>query len=198
MVAIPTVPAFVANDTSLIRLQQLSTAVAFLSDCDIKPVMHMFKNSSAAILAGTWTTLPGGSIAYDNDNMLGGSASSFSVTIQTRGYYAAEACAPWLTGATAIQQKAAFLFTAGSSNPNFALNATSRFGIRGGNSCSTATTDTCQVISAMVPMGLYPGDKIAFQIWTDTAATVNNNVNANYVSGRFVPNFTMTWIRTAP
>jgi hypothetical protein len=197
MAVLPTVPTFVTNDTSLTRLQQLSAAVAFLSDLDIKPAFHVYKTGTSSITLNTWTTVPGGTLAYDSDNFFSAGVN-FNPTIQTQGYYAFEGLVPWLTGITGIAQRCAFLFTAGSSNPGFTAGTTVRFGMRGGSSTSTASNDTVQCTADEAPMALYTGDRVAFQVWADTTTTLNNNNNLSYISGRFVPNYTGHWLRTAP
>jgi hypothetical protein len=196
MATIPTVPAFVAGDTSITRLQQLSDAIAFLSDIDIRPMFKVYKTATAAITANTWTTLPGGTQDYDNDGFFS-SGVSFTPVIQTAGYYGFEGCVPLLTGTTAIGQRASFLLTAGANNPNLAAGGTSRFGLRGGTSVSTTGNDTSQCCSDQATIPLYPGDTVAFQVFTDTAVSTNFNANASYISGRFVPYFTGFWLRNA-
>jgi hypothetical protein len=197
MATLPTVPSFVANDSSLTKLQQLSGAVDFLVNTGTRPILHIYKVSASSITASTWTTVPGGTIAYDSDNMTGGSAT-FAPTIKTQGYYSFEGCAQWATGTTGIFQRVSFLFTAGSGNPNFTLGTTVRFGLRGGNSTTTAANDTVQCTTAVSPMGLYVNDTVAMQVWTDVTTNILNNSNVSYISGRFVLNLTAFWLRTAP
>lgn len=197
MVAIPTVPSFVPGDTSITKLQQLSDAVSFISDNDIRPMFKVYKTATAAITINTWTALPGGTQGYDNDGFFGAGVS-FTPIIQTQGYYGFEGCVPLLTTTTAIGQRISFFLTAGANNPNLTAGGTFRFGLRGGNSVSTTGNDTAQCTSDQCPLALYPGDSVALQVFVDTAVSTNFNANASYISGRFVPMFTGYWLRSAP
>lgn len=196
MTTIPTVPSFVAGDTSITKLQQLSDAVLFLSDCDVRPLFHIIKNSTFTPALSTWQTLSGGTNIYDNDGFLS-SGTSFAPTIRTQGYYAFEGCVPWTTGAL-MHVKISFLFTAGASNPGFVAGSTIRFGMRDSNTNATAANDTAFCAADECPAALYPGDTVAMQVWTDTAVSTGFNNNTSYISGRIVPNFTGYWLRTAP
>lgn len=196
MPVLPTVPSFSAGDTSVTKLQQLSDAIGFLSDVDTRPLFHVEKNSSMALVANTWTTLSGGTLVYDNDGFFS-TGTSFAPTIRTQGYYTFEGSIPFLTGA-GMHIRVAMLFTAGASNPNFTAGATVRFGLRDGNTNAQASQDTAICCSDQAPMGLYPSDTVALQCWSDTAVSTGFNTNTSYISGRLVPNFTGYWLRTAP
>jgi hypothetical protein len=197
MAVLPTIPSFTVGDTSVTKLQQLSDAIGFLSDIDFRPMFKVYKTATASITLNTWTTLPGGTQDYDNDGFFS-SGVSFAPTIQTQGYYAFEACVPLLTGTSTIGERIAFLMTAGANNPNLAPGGTFRFGLRGGNSVSTTANDTAQCTSDLSPMGLYPGDTVALQVFVDATTSTNFNANASYISGRVVPMFMGYWTRTAP
>jgi hypothetical protein len=197
MATLPTVPAFVTGDTSITKLQQLSDAVGFLSDMDIRPTFRVYKTATAALTSGAWATLPGGTLDYDNDGFFSAGVG-FNPTIQTQGHYCFEACVPFLTGTTAIGQRISILLTAGANNPNLTVGTTRRFGMRGGNSVSTTGNDTATCMSDHSPFGLYPGDVVALQVFVDTNVSTSFNSNTSYISGRFVPSFNGYWIRTAP
>jgi hypothetical protein len=197
MAVIPTVPSFVTGDTSVTKLQQLSDAVAFLVDIDIRPIFRVYKTASSALTVGAWTKLPGGTLDIDNDNFFS-AGIGFNPTIQTAGHYAFEACVPLLTGTTAIGQRISFLLTAGANNPNLGTGLTRRFGMRGGNSVSTTGNDTSTCTADHSPFALYPGDVVELQTYVDTAVSSSFNNNVSYISGRFVPSFTGYWIRQAP
>lgn len=196
MATLPTVPSFTTGDTSITKLQQLSDAVAFLSDADIRPMFHITKNSTFTPSLTTWQTLSGGTLIYDNDGFLSGGVS-FAPTIRTQGYYAFEGCVPFTTSAL-MHVKVSMLFTAGASNPGFVAGTTIRFGMRDSNTNATAGNDTAFCVADDCPAALYPGDTVALQVWTDTAVSTGFNNNISYISGRLVPSFTGYWIRTAP
>ena len=62
-----------------------------------------------------------------------------------------------------------------------------------------AGNDTDLCTSALSPTCLYQGDQIFLQAYAQTTnVTVNYNANGSYVSGRFVPNLTVQWIREGP
>lgn len=195
MATLPTVPSVFTDGTapSITTLNQLSYCVSFLCDMDIRPAWHLYKTATQAITSGVQTNVNYGSVAYTSDN----NAATFPfATINTQGYYAVEAAVPILTGVTAIEFLLSFLITGGPSNPHLAPAATKRFAQRGGESCSTASTDTALCLADIVPIVCYPGDTIAVQILTDTNVTLNINANASFISGRTVPDFTGYWIST--
>lgn len=188
MVALPTVPTFTDNTApSVATLQQLSDAVRFVSVMDVRPTCHLYKTSTQSIVANTQTTLTMGSVAYDSDNM---SVTANIMTIHTQGIYAFEMCAGFQSLATAMKILVSFLFTAGTSNPHKTSGSTQRFGQRGGDSASTAATDTALCLSDICPIVCYPGDTIAAQVLTDTNVTMSKNDNNASFSGRVVPTFT--------
>jgi len=191
MATLPTVPSFVAGDTSITKLQQLSAAVGFLCDDDIRPTWHIYATSTQAISATTFTTRTFDSVIYDNDGVY----VSPGVTIVTQGYYMMETCIPIShTAASSRHAQVYFLFTAGANNPHFTAGTTLKFGASGFPTSSVANEDFDIVARDICPNVLFPGDKIAVQAWTDAAATFLTNSNASYISGRFVPNFTGQWL----
>lgn len=197
MATLPTVPTFVDGDTSITKLQQISDAVSFLSDITTRPYFKVYKTASVSLTINTWTTISFGTVDYDNDGFNSGSGP-FAPVINTQGYYRFEGCVPLLTGATAISQRIAFLLTAGSNNPNLTVGSTLRFGLRGGNSVSTASNDTTQCSSEISPIGLYNGDSVALQVYVDTTVSTGFNANNSYISGRSILYFSGYWMRSAP
>lgn len=194
MATLPIVPAFVAGDTSITKLQQLSQAVSFLVDCDVRPTWHMYQTTTTAITGSTWTTPGTKTIAYDDDGVA--ISTAMIATIVTQGYYAVEACLPIRTLAGAQSTDCAFLVTAGPNNPHHVNGTTTFFGQRGNNSFAGTGGDATGSISDICPWVLFPGDTVQPQAWISAAATMDFNTNTTYLNGRFVTNFTGYWLRT--
>lgn len=198
MGTVPTIPSHMSDNTSpsISTLNQLSSAVNFLCNDDVRPTWHTYKVATQSIPVTTWTTVSYGTIAYDSDSMT--APSGGVITINTQGYYKCEATADFLTGTTVMNLLGSFLITAGSSNPNHSVGTSQRFHQRGGESVGAASgaADTAICCTGICPWVCYPGDTIVFQVYTTVAVTLNNNVNTTYQSGRFVSNFTGQWLRS--
>lgn len=197
MSVLPTIPSFVNGDTSLIKLQQLAQAVSFLVDHDVglHPTGHLYKTVTQSITAtGAWQSQNINLTAWLSDPTY----VSPGFTIQTQGYYSVEGHLGFESTSGANGYYARLLLTAGSNNP-LGNGVTVAFGERGGEAVQTASEDTDICCSALAPTCLYQGDQIAIQAFAaTTVTTINKNQNTNYLSGRFVPNLTCTWIRTGP
>jgi hypothetical protein len=195
MGTLPTVPTFVALDSSLTKLQQLSACVEWIIDCSTgsRPIWHLYRSTTLSLSANTWTNYGGAGQAIDTDgvNVLGTGV----VEIQTQGYYVVEGCGQLVNNANDVQFLTSFLWTAGANNPHFSSGATQRFGTRGGATCSEATTDAAQTPQCICPNVCYPLDTIQFQVWTSTAFNLDRNSNNAYQQGRFVTQFTGMWLR---
>lgn len=195
MATLPTLPTFVAGDTSITKLQQLAYFAQFLSVCDVRPTYHAYKTATQAIPGNTFTVLSGGTVAYDNDGQSTPSGSMVS-TIQTQGYYACEMTAGFKQTGTSIDCYVAFLWTAGSSNPNFTAGATQRFGIRSNKSGTATAADNVLCSSDITPNVCYPGDTISPEVFCLTGLTINvNNSSQTTFQGRFNVSFTNYWLR---
>ena len=190
MATLPTVPTFVANDTSVTKLAQLSQAVSFLIDCDTRPAWHFYRTTTFS-LANGWN-IPGYTVvAYDSD----GVQSSGSAVIVTQGYYACEGCSD-ISNPSGIVMDLSFQVTFGANNPHHTNGTTLVFGQRGG-SWLTPSADPAFTIGDICPAVLYPGDKVDFRTYVNaTGQTLNKNVNAAFNEGRFVANFTGYFLRT--
>jgi hypothetical protein len=191
MATLPSVPSFASNDNSLTSLQNLSYAVSFLVDLDVRPVWHLYTGSTHAVAANTVITESFPLVAYDNDLVSDGTG----VTIKTSGYYTVETCLDFAGNAASEHIMAWFQLTAGANNPNLTNGTTKIFGANGLLSASSAGDDIAMCAADVCPYALYQGDQIKVQYNSDTATTRYTNTNASYISQRFVPNFTGMMIR---
>jgi hypothetical protein len=195
---IPTVPQFVTGDTSITKLQQLSYAVSFIIDCDIRPTWHMYKKSTQAIPGTTWTPIASGTIAYDCDGV--GAGTPMIADIVTTGYYAVEMCTQIVCTSANWKFFTSFLLTAGTSNPHYTSGTTLIFGVRQQMTTDSASYDTANVSADITPWVCYPGDTIQPQVYVGTAMTMDYNQNetsgATGQQGRFSCNFTGYLVRT--
>lgn len=195
---IPVVPTFTAGAPSLANLNALSYAAQFLCDNDILPAWSVFLyTSTQAVTASTWTTVGYNKVAYDSDGVTTSSISQPSIV--TQGYYAVTACVQLeATSGGSDMYTAAFLVTTGANNPHFTSGTTQYFGYKGGKMSSTgqAAADNAVCLSDEVPMVLYPGDKLAVQVYTTAAKTIDYNQNTSYIQGRFATKFTGSFLRT--
>lgn len=196
---LPVVPSFTAGAPSINQLNALSYAVSFLVDNDVRPAWSLFMyNGTQAISASTWTTVAYDHIAYDSDGVASGSGTPSLPVIVTQGYYAVTACVQVeATSGANDEYTAAFLFTAGGNNPHFTSGTTQYFGYKGGKMSSTAqaAADNATCLSDNVPMVLYPGDKLAVQVYPTAAKTIDYNENTSFIQGRFATKFTGHWVR---
>lgn len=185
---IPQVPTFTASAPAITDLNNLSYAVQFLVQQDVRPTWNFFATTTDAIAANTWTALPFVNTAFDCD----GVAALGSAQIVTQGKYAVEACISMQAGANKDEFVGCFIFQAGHNNPNFAFNTTMRFGHRGSHTSVTgsANADNAMCLSDIAPMILYPGDLLGVQVFFSAAHTVDFNQNTSYIQGRFVTKFT--------
>lgn len=195
---LPSVPAFTAGTPTLTQLNALSYAVEFLAVNDTRPAWSFFMYSSTqSVSASTWTNVAYDHTAFDSDGV---QSYPFAV-IKTQGYYAVTACVQIEANAnTTDLAAAAFLFTAGASNPNFTTGTTKNFGYRGGGLSSTgsAAADNAICLSAPTQVVLYPGDKLSVQVYLSASHTLDINQNTSYIRGRFATKFTGHWLRTGP
>lgn len=194
MVALPvTMPTFTSNESNLAHLQQLKYGVEFLIDDQVKPTWHFYKTATFSCTASTWVSPLYATAAFDSDS----TQVSGGAVIATQGIYAVEGCTQVLSGSTAgFLYKAAFLLTAGANNPNLTAASTLRFGQRGGETASSTTAASSAICCAdSTPFALYPGDRVDLQVFCGTTITLQNNINTNYIEGRFAANFTGQWIR---
>lgn len=192
MATLPTVPNFATNDSSLTNLQNLSAAVNFLVNCGVRPLWHFIRTATFSLAANTWNAPGYSTVIYDSD----GVQSSGLAKIVTQGYYAVEGCADLQTGASGILFDTRFLLTAGPNNPHLTNGSTRIFGQRGGNSVATASQDTAVTLTDVCPIVCYPQDTLQFQVWVNSATTLNFNQNTSYIQGRFVAQFTGYFVRT--
>lgn len=193
-VNIPAIPSFDDDDSSLVKLQQLSECVQSIAVCDERPVWHLFTTSTQLLSAGTWTSVPYPAVAADSDGVSNGTG----VTIVTQGYYRVEGCVGLYTNSTGGYLHGAFLLTAGANNADLTSGTTVRFGGAGGVGNSTALTDTWYICSAIVPYCLYPGDKLNLQHFASNSETQQIMQNTNYMDGRFSAQFTGYYLRPGP
>jgi hypothetical protein len=190
---IPTVPAFVAGDISITKLQQLSQCVSFLTVASSFPVWHVYRASGTqSVPATTWTSISFPATAIDSDGMSSGSSA---ITVRTQGYYAMEACVPVKTQAAAFNMQVAILFTAGLANPHYTSGTTNRFGYRSGLSWTAINFDESVCVDDVCPVVCYPGDTLAVQLYASVAVVTDANTCSSAVLGRFVTNFTGRWVR---
>jgi hypothetical protein len=191
MATLPTIPSFDDGDYDLTKLQQLSAAVQFVSDLDVKPTWHLYRNSTQSMSNGSWNASAFTEVAFDGDSIY----SSNSVEIVTEGYYALTAC--WQveneTSGTPIVA-CCFLLTGGSSNLNLSSGSKIYFGFSGCEA-SDLTGDTSVVLDDITPIAVYPGDTLEVVTYVNYSATADYNQNTSYSQGRWVPNFTGRWIR---
>lgn len=192
MTTIPTVPSFTDGDSSETRLQQLSYAVGFLSQNDIRPTWHLYSQATQGpITANAWVSVATGKTAFDSD----GAASSPGVTIKTQGHYAVEGCVPFVAFNSGAGCAIAFLVKAGSSNPHHSSGSSQLFGYKGGAATNETGVDFTLVSSELCPWVCYPGDQIIVQAYTTVSVSIDYNTNASYRQGRFVTNYTGMWVR---
>ena len=191
---LPTVPSFVAGAPLLSDLNNLSYAVQFLADQDVRPTWHLFINTTQAITLNTWTNVAFDHVAFDCD----GVASTLpNAVIKTQGRYALEACVQIEALAAKASITAAFLFTAGANNPNYTPGQTQFFGYRGTTSSQTssAAADNAICISTLTPMVLYPADQLNVAVYLGSSMTIDYNENTSFSQGRFATQFTGYWDR---
>lgn len=193
---LPTVPNFTSGAPSITQLNQLSYAAQFLTVADTLPQWSLFRHSSTqSISASTWTKVAFDHVAVDSDNVW----SSPDAVIKTQGYYKLGASVTMQLNANANDMyTAAFLHTAGASNPNFTAGTLNYFGFRGtklGNT-GAAAADNTACIACPTQTVCYAGDKLAVVIFLSAAHTLDINNNSSYIQGRFACQFTGTWLRT--
>lgn len=194
MATLPTVPTFAFGDSSITNLQNLSNAVSFLVDCDVRPLFHGYQATTTAMSASTFTTPGTKTVAYDDDGVL--ISTAMIATIVTQGYYCFEACIPIQTLATLQNTDFIFLVTAGANNPHHTNGTTTLFGQRGVLGGAGTGNDNTACISDICPWVLFPGDTVQPRGWINAAATMDFNRNATFTAGRYVNNFTGYWLRT--
>lgn len=197
MATIPTVPTFTEGEYDLANLDALSQCVTFLADMDYRPVWHYYKTATQSMTANTWTLGAYGSVAADTDGTWF-TLETGAATTHTQGYYAVEGGCDFLTTATATQIYSAFVHTAGANNPHYTSGTQLYFGMHGtGFTTAVASTDTGWCGKDICPNVCYPGDSIGLYFYeVGTTYALNNNANANYLSGRFVANFSGYYVRT--
>jgi hypothetical protein len=190
---IPTVPAFVDGDTSVTKLRQLSQCVSFVTNAQSYPVWHLYRTAPLTLTtANTWFTVPMTATAFDSDRVGSGSGA----TIVTQGYYVCEACVPFVTQSSANNAWAAFVWTAGTANPNYSSGTAIQFGLKSARVIAGVGADETLSLSDFCPVVCYPGDLIIVQAnggLTNTVVDFNNPVSA--IAGRFVCQFTGRWVR---
>src|SRR5579859_7399596 len=188
---VPFAPGFSAGSPSVGNLSNLSYAVRFLVDNDLRPTWNLFKTTTQSIAANTWTSVIYDHTAFDSD----GVRAYPGVTIVTQGRYKLEACVQIEATSTKDAFSAAFLFTAGANNPNATAGTLKYFGFRG---CGTSITgsgaaDNAICISDLANVVFYPGDVIDVQVCVGATHTLDYNQNTSYTQGRFVTKFTGAW-----
>lgn len=195
---LPSVPAFTAGAPTIAQLNALSYAVQFLAVDDLRPCWSFFMyTGTQSVSASTWTNVAFDHTAFDSDGV---QSYPFAV-IKTQGYYALTACVQFIANAnTTDLYSAAFLFTAGASNPNFTAGTTKQFGYRGSSLSFTgsAAADNAVCLSSPTQVVCYPGDKLSVQVFISSAHTLDFNQNTSYIRGRFATKFTGHWLRTGP
>jgi hypothetical protein len=197
LMLIPTVPAFITGDSSLVKMQQLAQCVAFLTSAQRYPMWHIYEyvHSSVVPFSGsTWTSMIFGFCAFDSDQMWD-NHNTARVTVRTQGYFVCEACLPFISGGSGYAAQAAFLWTAGPANPHFSAGTTLQFGLKSG-SVLASSNDEVLCIDDICPVVCYPGDFIAAQVWGSVAASINVGGPTSYFGGRNTANFTGRWLRT--
>ncbi len=194
MATIPTVPTFVANDTSITKLQQLSYCASFLSVGTVTPMWHFHHSAQQGPLtASTWTPVVYDTNDLDSDGVW---TTNGKVTFVTQGYYATEAAVQAECTATTFFLEASFWWYAGANNPNYVAGTQKIYGAQGTASYAATGADACVCINEICPVVCYPGDYVNVYVWANQAVTLNNNTPSGAVQGRFVPNFTGMFIRT--
>ncbi len=187
---VPTVPAFTLGDSSVARLQQLSSCVSWLANSQASPMWHLYRNTTFSIGATSWTTIPMTYAALDTDR----SWSGTGVSLNTQGYFVTEACVPFLTSSTAAECRASFLWTAGANNPHFSSGSTVRYGLSTGYSIGASGADETEACDDVCPVVCYPGDTIVVQAYASSAMTIDTDIGTPLFS-RVVCNFTGHWVR---
>jgi hypothetical protein len=203
-ITVPSVPTFVTGDTSIPSLQQLAYATRFLVG-DIRPMFHAFKTATATISSSnTWTTLSMGAVAYDSESEVSGGSGiltdGIGATIRTQGLYSFTSCATFVATSTAFYVDSSFLITAGASNPNLGSGSTLRFGLDGNTTLATAATQVSICNQDISPICLYPGDTVRLQVRAQASGVVvqtNLSPVPAYNQGRFVTNFSGSWVRSS-
>lgn len=191
---LPVIPAFVANETSIPHLQQLSAAVQFATVAQYYPMWRFYKTATLNILASTLTTVAFGQVAIDTDGVW---SSPGSVVINTQGYYECEASVPFEGNSSGVNDlQLSMLFTAGPYNAHFSAGTTQRFGGAAGSAAVNSGPDWVLCTADICPVVLYPGDQISVVAFTNFATTTNILVNLSTNSGWFPPQFSGRWIRT--
>lgn len=193
---IPTVPTFVAEDISVTKLQQLSNCVAFLTCANQFPIWHIYKppSNTQTVTSGVATVVTYSATAIDTDRVSNGSGT---ITINTQGYYACEACVPMQTQTGAFAVQLCFTWTAGPGNPHYNSGTTKIFGPRSGWTIAAGAQDETICIDDLCPVVCYPADTIAVTITANGSPSTidSNNVNGA-VQGRMACNFTGRFVRT--
>jgi hypothetical protein len=191
---LPTIPAFVTGETSLLHLQQLSSAIQFGTVASYYPVWRFYKNATQAVAAGTLTTMAFGSIAVDTDTVW----NANTAMIVTQGYYECEACVPFQANSSGVNDlQLSLQFTAGPNNPHLSAGTTQRFGgAAGGSPSTTSGVDMVLCCADICPVVCYPGDVISVVVYTYYASTTSQMTNLSPTAGWFPPQFSGRWIRT--
>ena len=193
---LPVVPAFLAGSPTIAQLNQLSYAVQFLVQQDVRPTWTFFNTNSTSAVANSWTTVtPTTNVAFDCDGVM----SFASATIVTQGRYALEACISVQIPNAKDEFVVAFNFQAGANNPHFTSGAMLHFGHRGTSTSlsGSAAADNAICLSDVAPMALYPGDILTVQVFLNAALTVDFNQNTSFSQGRFVAKFSGYWLGEA-
>jgi hypothetical protein len=187
-----TMPTFVANETNVTHLQQLSSAVAFLGVAGNEPSFRFVKSASASLTGGSWQTIPYNTVQYDPDNMH--NAATGGIQVNTQGYYRLEACLEIEGPAANDTLSLSFFLTVGPNNPNFSNGTTLRFG-GCGDAVSSGSNDWSFVIADVVPIVLYPNDQILVQCFPGGTTITDTLTNSAATAGWFSPQFSGRWIR---
>lgn len=196
---VPTVPSFSTGDSSLLKLQQLSQCVAFLSDAQYFPMWHLYSYQHGAVLniaATTYTDLFMNSCAFDTDQVWDINNPA-RANIRTQGYYVVEACAPFVSQSSLYGVQLGFRWTAGPYNPHYSSGTTVQFGYRTGEVAVDSSGNTNEVLCAddMCPVVCFPGDIITVQAYASVACWVDIGGPSSSIKGRFTCNFTGRWLR---
>jgi hypothetical protein len=195
MATLPTIPTFASNDSSLTNLQELSYAVSFLSNANVRPFWHIYQSGGGeGLTSSAWSVVNFNTKAFDSDGVY----DAPGVEIVTEGYYSLTACIPIIGLATTEGQVCSFKLTGGTNNPNLASGATFMHGYAGSASCTSASVDNALCLADISPICLYAGDLVQVQVWPAAGMTMDYNRNVSYEQGRWVPNFTGQWIRNGP
>lgn len=193
---LPSVPTFTAGSPSIAQLNELSYAVSFLADQDVRPTWHFWHNATVSLTASTWNQLPFAKVPYDCDGVY--NSSNKDAVIVTQGYYVTDAAISLEATGTNTNYIGAFRITFGPNNPHGSNGSTQFYGFRGAQSSNTgeANADNTCDLSAWTPVCLYPGDTIDVVVYVGSNMTADYNQNTSYCQGRFAANFTGYYLRT--